>query len=142
MNTFGYKNNKESDITEKAYKYYSSITKNPNPNYRMLAHDKLKYATQYNNSLEHNNPYKNYDYMTTPIEKIRETLFLNNVKCYTTHINLKSDNQFDQGHNILHKDMLDITLELWDRNQNLENELNRLKEHILKIEDRLVNIKK
>ena len=142
MNTFGYKNNKESDITQKAYKYYSSVNNNVNPSYRMMAHDKLKYATQYNNSLKHDDPYRNYDYTTTPVDKIRQTLFKNNVKCYDTYIHVKSDNEFDQGEKILHKDMLDITLELWDRNEKLENELNHLKNYIKKVEDRIVNITK
>ena len=48
MNSFFYKNNKESDISEKALKFTS--TQN-DTSCRMSSDEKLEYATQYNQSL-------------------------------------------------------------------------------------------
>jgi len=138
MNTFGYKNNKESEITQKAYLY---LGKQNDVNYRILAQDKLKYASEYNKTLDSNDVNRNYDYTTTPIEKIRHTLFLNNATAQEKCINLKSDSDYDEGHNIQYKDILDIVLELWDRNERVENELRQLKYRNELIENELHRLK-
>lgn len=138
MNSFGYKNNKESEINRKAYHIYN---KDNDERCRLLAHERLKYATEYNKTLNINKEEKDYDYSTTPIDKLRSTLFLRNVTSHDNCFNLKSDNSYDTGHNIMYKDLLDIILELWDKQEHQQLQINKLKNENVKLTNELYNRK-
>ena len=127
MNSFGYKNNKEEEISEKALKFCG---RQNDSNYRMSSEDKLEYATQYNETLASSHIDKDYNFNTTPIEKLRHCLFCKNAIARQNHICVKDDGIYAQEHHIHYKDVLDIILELWDRNQKLENEVRRLGGHV------------
>ena len=127
MNSFGYKNNKESDISEKALKFTG---RQNDTSCRMSSDEKVEYATQYNKSLASSHIDKDYDYETTPIEKIRHSLFCKNAIARQNHICVKDDGIYTEEHHIHYKDILDIVLELWDKNEKLENEVKHLRNQI------------
>ena len=75
MNSFGYKDNKRSQIFERAqlffrHKDHKSIKYDEHNEYQQL-----QYSSEYNRVYEKDNLLQDYDYTSTPIEKIQNILF-------------------------------------------------------------------